>query len=334
MGYNRLLWVLILSSISFMAACGGGGSEGGSTTALPSLSYTGAASLAVIDETSAAALTTGSVNGGIQGSRLSNFASLTSDTAAPDQKRYNVFATAIIIQHAVLNLDAYSEASVNSGRAIYTEEETISGSCGGQATGLLQIDDVTGDFWGDLTFTNYCDSNVTLNGNTNFSGTINTTSGEFENITLSFDYLKSNDPTGSYIFDGSYSIDFINPSRFTLSMDMYLQDGSTKDVYWIKNYLLDVEDYGSYVSMNLSGQFYNPHYGYVTLTTQQNLIVGYYDQNPSSGVIIVVGENGISAGPTMARLTCFPNDIFQVEADTDGDGLYDWVSGDLYWGNY
>jgi hypothetical protein len=74
---------------------------------------------------------------------------------------------------------------VRIDRAVVSEQESIPGPCGGQAAGLVDVDDVTGNFWGNLTFANYCDSNVTLNGYVDFSGTFNLISGAFENISLS-----------------------------------------------------------------------------------------------------------------------------------------------------
>jgi hypothetical protein len=58
------------------------------------------------------------------------------------------------------------------------------------------------------------------------------------------------------------------------------------------------------------------------------------DQVPSAGILIAVGENGSAGGPTMARLTCLSAGLFKVETDTDGDGVYDTDSGDLFWDDF
>ncbi|WP_419655630.1 uncharacterized protein Dvar_47240 [Desulfosarcina variabilis str. Montpellier] len=86
--------------------------------------------------------------------------------------------------------------------------------------------------------------------------------------------------------------------------------------------------------MTISGDFYYPDYGYVSLSTEQTLIIDASTGTPSSGVLIVTGENGSSGGPTEARLTCYSEGQFQVEADTDGDGVYDWTSDMLSWDSY
>lgn len=115
---------------------------------------------------------------------------------------------------------------------------------------------------------------------------------------------------------------------------MYLQDISSNDVYWINNYDMRAIEYADYVSMTVSGTFYNLHHGYVTVSTIENLIVYEYDSVPTSGTILAERENGVSGGPTKARLTCYPSGLFNVGADTDGDGVYDWNSGDFYWDDY
>lgn len=40
---------------------------------------------------------------------------------------------------------------------------------------------------------------------------------------------------------------------------------------------------------------------------------------------------GGGGGSTMARLAAFSSSTCQVEADTNGDGIYDWNSGVMNW---
>jgi hypothetical protein len=86
--------------------------------------------------------------------------------------------------------------------------------------------------------------------------------------------------------------------------------------------------------MTISGDFYYPDYGYVSLTTEQTLIIDASTMTPTSGVLVVSGENGSAGGPTRARLTCYSSGQFQVEADTNGDGEYNWTSALLSWDEY
>ena len=59
-------------------------------------------------------------------------------------------------------------------------------------------------------------------------------------------------------------------------MNMYLQDGSNDDVFWINNHQMQVVYYTSYMSVTVSGNFHDPDYGYVPLSTQQSQIIDDY----------------------------------------------------------
>ena len=55
------------------------------------------------------------------------------------------------------------------------------------------------------------------------------------------------------------------------------------------------------------------------------------DEKPSQGVLVVDGKTGIAGGSSKARLTVVSSTTYTVEADTDGDGAYDWNSGIKSW---
>lgn len=333
---NRLsssIGILIVLVFATLLACGGGGGGGGTTTAAPSLTYTGLTAKAVIDESNAADISAGAVNGGLRGNLLNGFASLASATGSVDAQNNKLYITATILQKAVVNLQSVSQSSMGSSRAVSTEQETVTGACGGQALGSFHIDDGTGDFWGNFSFSNYCESDVTINGAANFSGSINLSTDEIESITFDLQYLTGTQLSGSYIIDGSLVI--VNQSTgFTISMNMYLQNGNSSDVFWISDYHMEGVEDATNLLMNISGNFYDPEYGHITLSTLQDLTMNVDETVPSSGILAVVGENGPAGGPTMAKLTCYPSGLFQVEADTNGDGIYDWDSGTLSWDDY
>ena len=327
---KRCCLLLIVLPLSLLLSCGGGGGDSSSTT-LTSLSYSGSTEKAVIDAANAVDITTEAFNGGMSGTLFNNFASLSGSTDLSQARRHTTLTTALILNGAICDLHSLSPSPVDA-RAVVTEQETINGACGGQASGQLQIDDVSGSFTGILTFSNYCDSEVTLNGSANFSGTINLTTDTFETIFLNFDYLVTTYPTESYVFDGSITIT-PQSAGFILSMDMLLKSGAD-EVFWVNDCTIAVTDYGSTLSMHISGTFYDPWYGYVTLTTQEAIVIDAYDGTPTAGVLIATGENGTAGGATRARLTCYSSGMFQVDADTSGDGTYDWQSEMLTWGEY
>jgi hypothetical protein len=335
---KRLIGFSAISVFFLFLSCGGGGGGGdggGSTTTADSptaLSYTGSTSKATIDDANAVVITSSAVNGGLHGAAVNGVASMTSISDTVEAKNNNSLIAAMAMKNAVVNLQAASDTASASSKTVQTEQDTIDGACGGQAVGNMQVDDVAGNFSGSLDFSNYCESQVILNGNANFSGSVNTTTEQFESIKLDFNYLKANYGSTSYIFDGTISIN-IQATDATMTMNMYIQDSNSGDVFWIDGYRMGISADDSYYAITISGNFYDPHYGYVTVSTQQNLLVSESDMIPYSGILIAVGENGTAGGPTKARLTCYSSGSFQVEADTNGDGVYDWDSGDLSWSN-
>ena len=113
---------------------------------------------------------------------------------------------------------------------------------------------------------------------------------------------------------------------------MYFRDNSTNKVYWVQNYTIELTEETGYVDIDVSGRFYHPDHGYITITTSPPLRINDGDEYPFQGVIVVEGKDGTAGGPTRARLTVIDNSEYQVEADTDGDGFYDdYDSGVLNW---
>ncbi|WP_372680072.1 hypothetical protein [Desulfosarcina sp.] len=325
------VWVVVIAILIF-TGCGGGG--GGTNAVSPtSLSYTGSTDRAIITDSNAAEIAVGAVNGGTSGNPLTGFAALSEGGGTSDTQRLRVYAPATIMQNAVADLKTVSLHEMGAERTLVTEQETIYGPCGGQATGIIQVDDVTGAFSGSLTFSSYCESNVSLNGSTDFSGKINLSTDEIVNASFGFSYLTCTESSETYIIDGTLVI-VNHPANMAITVDMLFQDGIGGDVFWIKDYQMDVVETGPTMSMTIFGNFYSPQYGYVVLSTQQALVVDTTDQVPSAGILIAEGENGSAGGPTMARLTCLSAGLFKVETDTDGDGDYDTVSVDLFWDDF
>ena len=204
------LFVTLITLAFFVISCGGGGGGGGvESTSQPipsSLSYTGSTDKAIIDASNAVELSIGAVNGGMSSSALYGISSLNNISKDTDDPMLKIYFSAIAMQKAVDKLQTVSQAASGSFLAVQTEQETIYGTCGGHATGIINGDDVNGNIWGNLTFYDYCDSNVTINGETNISGSANLATGDINNLTIDFDYLTSTGVSGSSIIDGTITI--------------------------------------------------------------------------------------------------------------------------------
>ena len=114
-------------------------------------------------------------------------------------------------------------------------------------------------------------------------------------------------------------------------MDILLRDNKTIKVCWVNNFSLTLSAGSNYVDFQVSGRYYHPDYGYVNISTPTSFRIYSGSQWPSQGILILDGKTGIAGGSTRAKLTVISSTNYQVEADTNGDGTYDWNSGTLTW---
>lgn len=319
--------MLGIATILCIPACDGGGGGGGGSA---SLSYSGSTSKAIIDASNAMDMAAESAMAGSRGSSFTSFNLQTTSSGHDSSRLFSIYNLSLALRRTLISLDAHSPITTQSNRSVESEEVSIEGDCGGKLTGAIFADDATGEYWGDISFQQYCIGSITLNGDITFSGDIDLDSGEFINMVYDIGYLSCSDGYGTYKMAGTLSMDN-QASSPLIKMGMYIQDGNDDYVFWIRDYQITAAEDASGVAMNISGRFYHPDYGYVTLSTQQALITNFSDVLPVSGVLIAIGETGSEGGPTKAKLTFVDSDLFRVEADTNGSGVYDWDSGELLW---
>lgn len=314
-----LIKVLVLSLALFACGGGGGGDGGGGIV------YTGITSQATIDETNTVDLARGAYYGGNFGITTMALGVIQTE----DDRQINRSRTLIVSQALNKCIDLVDFTSTSSStfyRGTITETETIYGNCGGSASFSINVNDLTGDFTGSFDFKNYCENGVTISGSTSFSGVIDINAQDLQKFSFSFDNLSFNDGSDSFTIAGNISYNYTSYPA-TVSMDIKLRDGTTGKVYWVNNYSMTIE--GDYYEM--SGRYYDPDCGYVDVST----ITPFYNVSdwPTEGILVVTGDIGSEGGSTIARLKALSSTIYMIEADTNGDGSYDWSSGVLFWVN-
>jgi N-acetylneuraminic acid mutarotase len=77
--------------------------------------------------------------------------------------------------------------------------------------------------------------------------------------------------------------------------------------------------------MEVTGTYYDPDQGYVTVSTPEPLLVSTEDW-PILGALLCIGDKN-----TKARLTAINDYSYRIEADTNGDNVYNYDSGVLIW---
>lgn len=88
---------------------------------------------------------------------------------------------------------------------------------------------------------------------------------------------------------------------------------------------MTVTDSVTYVEVEVSGEYYDPDYGYVVISTDTTLVINEGADWPSSGVLIITGENDAKA-----RLTASV-DTYTIDVDADGNGSYETSLGPFNW---
>jgi hypothetical protein len=321
----------VLLAVS-LTACGGGGDGGGGSPA--GISYTGLTTQATIDENNAEDLSTGAYQGGQTGAAFSGVGAIQAGESGP-VGRPRMLKVSQILGDALYKMDLTSISGGTFVGAIHTESITFYGDYGGSASGTININEQTGEFSGSITFNSYSDDGVTtISGDTSFSGQVDPDTEELIEFNFSFDNLTVTSGSDSFTVDGNISFDLtVSPGTMTMTMTMtmLLKDNNTGKVYKVENYTMTLTKEVNYVDVEVSGKFFDPDYGYVFITTTAPLCIYDGDDYPSDGVLVVTGNTGIGGGSTMARLTALSSTTYQVEADTNGDGTYDWNSGVLNW---
>jgi len=320
-GIHRVLQYVLLSCViifGFVSIIGsGGGGDGGS--AQSQITYTGLTTQAQITDANAALFAAGAFSAGQTGSAFSGTGAV-EKSSDETISSFRIFKISQALKDAALQVDPSSIPGPPFIGA--SENDTLSGPCGGTVSYTIQYNDATGAFSGTFTFNSYCDTGVTITGRTTVSGTINTGTSTIEDIRFDFTNLSD----GSSTLDGYLDIDFI-VSPIRIGFDALFKDGATSKVYWVSNFEMFITIGGSYVDVNLSsGAYYDPDYGYVTITTPTPFRVYDSDFWPSSGVIVVTGT-----GNTKARLTTIDNTQCRIDADLDGNGTYEWGPNTYNW---
>jgi hypothetical protein len=207
---------------------------------------------------------------------------------------------------------------------IMTEDGDFEGRCGGDFSYSLNYNRVSKRFSGTLSFKDYCDDGITIAGETTVDGDFKVVSGDFTTVNFSFDNLTD----GHLSMEGQISID-LSDSPILATFAAYGTDKYTGRVYWIKNYGINLFEWVDHLEIEVFGTFYHPDYGFVILTTSAPFVVHNGDDWPTAGQILIQGDKN-----TTAQFTVINQLGFGVEADTNGDGTFNWDSGILNWEDF
>ena len=329
---RRLLTLALGICIAFsLSACGGGGDESAVTPS--SMSYSGLATQVVIDSDNAEEITYNSYENGGMGKNIISASSLNTET--PPAAALPLSTTLgnklkDILTRTTKESSADTTASMTIAAAVSSYNET--GTCGGTAAYNETTDEATGSFTVSITFNDYCTNGEAMNGSMMITGTMDQSflqgTATFENLSVTLVATNESTTTTGNIL---YSLD-LNTIDISMTINMLVQDNATNKVYKAENLLITISNMTSYsTNFSMSGKLYDPDYGYSVINTEQDFYLILSDNAPSDGIMVITGANGVSGGSTKARLSIIDQYSYHVEADTNGDGSYDYDSGVLYW---
>jgi hypothetical protein len=328
--HNVMASLILVALFAFvLVSCGGGSADGGAAST--DITYTGLTSMAVINESSAQDLAVGAYAGILSSSAI-NVSGAVQINETRSDGICPAFQVAFILEYSLKYFNIGKGQNGNIVGATISDSITFYGNCGGNAVYTIEVDDQTGRFTGHGDYNNYCEDGVTISGPVDVSGQADINTGEIVKFTLTFNRLTSTYDDVSLTIKGSISGDY-TVTPVVISMDMLIRDNYSGKVYWMENYRMTVIVGPNYIEFELSGRFYSPDHGYVDIVTDSPFLKYNAEENPSEGILVILGSSGPSGGNAKAVLTILSNTSYLVELDSNDDGLYDWSSGGLCWEN-
>jgi hypothetical protein len=282
--------------------------------------FKGITSQAEITPMNAEALAAGAFAGGLT-SVVSRNLELNQSSKSIQIDTFRPLRFPLLLGDSLRRIDLVKAPMIFSRTDVITESDNFEGRCGGDFSYTLNINRVSKRFSGNISFRDYCDDGIILSGKANVDGTFKVNSGDFVTATFLFDDLSD----GSHSLNGEISMDF-SDTPILATLTAYSQDEHTGQVYWIKDYSINLYELVDRIEIEIFGTFYHPDNGFVTLTTSSPFVVLDEDDWPVSGRLIIQGDND-----TKARLIALDQLRYRIETDTQGNGIFDCNSGIMNW---
>ena len=316
---------IIFSSIFALtlSACGGGG---GGDDGAAGISYTGAKSAASLTTANGEEIATSAYENGGSGEGLGTIFSSRSEIEQAQQKITPKTASLAKSLVGAVNKIQLPANKVSNHRAVQSASGTLTGDCSGTAAYTITYDDVSGDFSGGFTFSNFCNEGETINGALTMSGNLNVNSQNFGTFSMTMTAMTVSSGGESYTIHGSMNVNQTS-SPSVITVNLKLKDNNTQQVFWVENFNLSIVDMISYEELSMTGRFYHPDYGYVDVTTPTPFRYTGSNDYPYPGVLVATGADGGTC-----TLTSLSTTTYQIDIDEDGDGNLEQTTTGI-WGS-
>ena len=216
-----------------------------------------------------------------------------------------------------------SESGAPYTGAVFHESFTQDGECGGEVEADWSYNTDSGDTSMTMKFHDYCsDEGIILDGTVKIEGGLLT-----DQLTMTFKNLKSTFKVSQQSVTMSGTIEVEEGLMSTIfDMNMTMRDNTTDKTYKVEDLTVEIIDDGFEIEVILAGRFYDHDNGYCYISTEVSMKFLEGSLRPYEGSLLIEGANG-----TKALLTIIDEESYRVEADTNGDGTYNYSSGTLTW---
>ena len=326
--YRLLVCASITALVFWFAACSGGGSSNEGSSGL---TYSGETSPATITEDNAGTLATSALDAGSNGSAfnltgLATLSGVDSGTDASDQPMLLGFVR--VLEDAVGDVDFAAVSEQNVSAAAQSENGSLAGSCGGNASYSISGNSNTGEFSGKFSFNGFCADGLTMNGSASFSGIVDMATDTLESFIFTFGAMTATSGSESVTLKGRIAF---TVSDSTITMNLTIKNNTNGWMCKVENYVMVVDDQSSYTAISVSGRYYDQDYGYVELITNEPLRYYPAGEYPYYGKLTLYGAIGVGNGETSAVITAIDATHCQVEVDSVGIGTCSIVYDSILW---
>ena len=307
------LWFLFFILAGCYNSGGGASNEEGDEN--PAIEYSGLTTPALVTSENAKTIAMGSLLGLSQ-----NTAMALGQENLPINRLYALYFSLVILQ-TTQNIDISNLNLSRTPEGIRTETITIDGNCNGTGTLVMNLNEAAETYEGTFIFSQYCENQITISGDTIISGTLDSLTGKIETITYEFEDLSFDD----FFCRGEVYVDQSGATQIVV-FDFLLKDSISGKVYWAKDYSVNISEITvTDFTIEFSGFFYDPDHGYAYVSTSDNFLLSTEDY-PLWGMLLCVGRND-----TKVKLTNLSSYSFRIDVDTQGNDEYNYSSDNLIW---
>ncbi|MEN8178223.1 MAG: hypothetical protein ABFS39_06325 [Pseudomonadota bacterium] len=273
---------LLISLITgfLLVACGG---EEEDSTSSPSLvEYTGLETEATISIANAAGIVREMF--GLGGISISLSATAEEETTESKPEPYNILVP-LALTETIKDINAGN--AIDSALAAKNFSEVRNCETG-HLDYIITVDDLTGVFNGNMTYDDCLVAGFTLEGSAEVSGHYDLMTNTFVDISLDFPWLKGKSEVVDYVASERIQVAFADPITTTTLENTVVSIDNRKAVKF-EGYAIVVNEDTSEKTLALSGRFYHPDEGFVTVSTDGSIFFTENTNWPYHGQLSMQG---------------------------------------------